>query len=81
MKREKIDFSLFFCYNININRNRKEKQIEMKEIKVVSGKYKGREGKADFQHTKKTGNVMFYPVEGSNPYRVVLSLEEIEVIE
>lgn len=53
----------------------------MKKIKVVSGKYKGREGKADFQHTKKTGNVMFYPVEGSNPYRVVLSLEEIEVIE
>ena len=56
----------------------------MKDIRnavVIEGKYKGRIGKADFTNTYKTGNVMFYPVEGEYPYRVCLSKEDIQELE
>ena len=53
----------------------------MKNVIVISGKYENRIGKADFSNTKKTGNVMFYPIEGIYPYRVCLRQEEVEKID
>lgn len=51
----------------------------MEKVLVVNGNYKGREGVADFAPSK-YGNVMFYPKEGSNPYRVCLKKEDVIVI-
>ena len=51
----------------------------MVNVLVVKGNYKGRIGMADFTPSK-YGNVMFYPQEGSNPYRVCLKTEDVVVI-
>ena len=53
----------------------------MVNAKVIEGEYKGRIGKADLTCLEKTGNVMFYPIEGKYPYRVCLSIKEIEILE
>ena len=50
----------------------------MRDAVVIKGNYKGRVGKADFANTHKTGNVMFYPVEGESPYRVCLNKKDIQ---
>lgn len=52
-----------------------------KNVIVISGKYKGRKGVADFNNTCKTGNVMFYPIEGIHPYRVCLSVNDVRETE
>ena len=54
---------------------------DMREAVIIKGEYKGRVGKADFTNTSKTGNVMFYPVEGEYPYRVCLNKEDIQELE
>lgn len=51
------------------------------KARVISGKYEGREGIADFRHLEKTGNVSFYPKEGAHPYLVILKCSEVEKIE
>ena len=51
-----------------------------KELYVItSGIYKGRKGYVDASISKKTGNVMFYTVEGKHPYRVCKDKNEVEV--
>ena len=52
-----------------------------KSVIVISGKYHGRIGMADFTNTEKTGNVMFYPIEGIHPYRVCLNANEVQEVE
>ena len=52
-----------------------------KNVVVISGEYKGRTGIADFTNTKKTGNVMFYPKEGINPYRVCLNEKSVREVD
>ena len=52
-----------------------------KSVVVISGKYEGRIGIADFTNTKKTGNVMFYPVEGIHPYRVCLDAKSVKEVD
>ena len=52
-----------------------------KNVIVISGEYKGRIGIADFTNTKKTGNVMFYPVEGIHPYRVCLDAKSVKKVD
>ena len=52
-----------------------------KSVVVISGEYKGRTGIADFTNTKKTGNVMFYPVEGIHPYRVCLDEKSVREVD
>ena len=47
-------------------------------VRVISGKYKGREGKATA--VNEIGNVMFYSKEGCYPYRAVLKVIEIEYL-
>ena len=54
---------------------------DMREAVIIKGEYKGRVGNADFTNTSKTGNVMFYPVEGEYPYRVCLNKEDIQELE
>ena len=49
----------------------------MKIYRVVSGKYAGRIGHCVFN---RHGLVMFYPIEGTHPYRVCLAKNEIEEI-
>ena len=51
---------------------------DFRRVVVVKGDYKGRVGKADFSNVHKTGNVMFYPVEGEYPYRVCLNKEDVQ---
>ena len=51
---------------------------DMRDAVIIKGNYKGRIGKADFTSAYKTGNVMFYPVEGEYPYRVCLNKEDIK---
>ena len=51
---------------------------DFRRVVVVKGDYKGRVGKADFSNAHKTGNVMFYPVEGEYPYRVWLNKEDVQ---
>lgn len=50
----------------------------MKDAKVVKGDYAGRTGKATMPNEYRL--VMFYPIEGQYPYRVCLSVEDIEYI-
>lgn len=54
---------------------------DLRKAIVINGDYKGRVGQADFVNVHKTGNVMFYPVEGEYPYRVCLKKEDIQEIE
>lgn len=54
---------------------------DMKNAIVIKGDYKGRVGKADFTNVHKTGNIMFYPIEGKCPYRVCLDKEDIREFE
>ena len=54
---------------------------DMRAAVVIRGEYKGRVGKADFTNIHKTGNVMFYPVEGEYPYRVCLNKEDVQELE
>ena len=53
----------------------------LRKVVVIKGDYKGRTGKADFTNIHKTGNVMFYPVEGEYPYRVCLDKGDVQEIE
>ena len=53
----------------------------LRKVVVIKGDYKGRIGKADFTNVHKTGNVMFYPVEGEYPYRVCLDKGDVQEIE
>lgn len=48
------------------------------KYRVVTGEYVGRIGYIE-QCSVKT-NIMFYPVEGKNPYRVCLDKKDIEKI-
>lgn len=50
----------------------------MKKAIVITGKYQGREGMAT--EPNRVGNVMFYPKEGKNPYRVCLNQKEVKYI-
>lgn len=50
----------------------------MKKAIVITGIYQGRTGVAT--NPNKIGNVMFYPKEGKNPYRVCLSKDKIKYI-
>ena len=43
--------------------------------------YIGRRGYVDFSNTHKTGNVMFYPIEGHHPYCVCLYKECVQKVE
>lgn len=54
---------------------------DMRAAVVIKGEYKGRVGKADFTNTHRTGNVMFYSVEGEYPYRVCLNKEDVQELE
>lgn len=47
-------------------------------VRVISGKYKGREGKVTA--VNEIGNVMFYSKEGCYPYRAVLKVIEVEYL-
>jgi hypothetical protein len=47
--------------------------------KVIKGKYVGKIGKVEA--CKNDSHVMFYPIEGKNPYRVCLRKEDVKEIE
>lgn len=47
----------------------------MKECRVVSGRYQGRNG---YGEVSKYNTVMFYPNDGMGPYRVCLMANEVE---
>lgn len=52
-----------------------------KELYVITkGNFKGRKGHIDDSMLKKTGNVMFYTIEGKFPYRVCKKHTEMEKI-
>lgn len=50
----------------------------MVKYRVISGRYAGRIGFGKKPNCY--GLVMFYPVEGSYPYRVCLSITELEEV-
>ena len=50
----------------------------MEKAVVINGKYTGRIGNAT--KPNKYGNVMFYPAEGIHPYRVCLTMGDIQFI-
>lgn len=53
----------------------------MKKVIVISGKYIGYEGMADFNIPgNKFGNCMFYP-NNKIPYRVCLNCLEVKILE
>ena len=49
------------------------------KAKVIDGNYKGRIGRAT--EPNKLNLVMFYPIEGTHPYRVCLSADNIKYYE
>lgn len=53
----------------------------MELYRVKTGKYKDRIGTIDKNLPGwKLGNIMFYPVEGKNPYQVCLKFENVELV-
>lgn len=48
----------------------------MKFGMVIRGEYAGRKGY--FTKMNRYGNVMFYPIEGKNPYRVCLKYNNVK---
>lgn len=56
----------------------KKSFMEKKMYQVIDGKYIGRKGKV--KRFSDTTNVMFYPIEGKNPYCVCLKNEDIKEI-
>lgn len=56
----------------------KKSFIEKKMYQVIDGKYIGRKGKVE--RFSDTTNVMFYPIEGKNPYCVCLKNEDVKEI-
>ena len=56
----------------------KKSFMEKKMYQVIDGKYIGRKGKVE--RFSDTTNVMFYPIEGKNPYCVCLKNEDVKEI-
>ena len=52
---------------------------KFKDVVVISGKYKGLNGIADYSKSNKTGNVIFYPTIRT-PYRVILSINDVKEV-
>ncbi len=55
----------------------------MKMYRVINGEFAGRIGfikGTDLPGFKRFGNIMFYPIEGKNPYRVCLHFSDIEEV-
>lgn len=54
----------------------------MEMYRIMTGEYEGRIGTIDKTVPGfKYGNVMFYPIEGQNPYRVCVRFSEVERLE
>ena len=56
----------------------KKSFMEKEMYQVIGGKYIGRKGKVE--RFSDTTNVMFYPIEGKNPYCVCLKNEDVKEI-
>ena len=52
---------------------------KFKDVVVISGKYKGLSGIADYSKSNKTGKVIFYPIIRTS-YRVILSINDVKEV-
>lgn len=51
----------------------------LKDAVIISGKYEGCSGIADFSKAAKTGKVIFYPIKRP-PYKLILSIKDVKEV-